>query len=219
MSRELSTQLLGGFLSFSLHVAAGFALLWAWDQGSPMRERRGGESGTALVVNLVSVDSEGRVSESNAIHKARSIDTHPEPARPTRPGRDGKASSTQAAAAGPQSEAARARSDIQGEARELTDLPSADVLAYRQRLEGHLARYRIYPSAAREAGREGVVMLHFVMTDDGRVLQAWVGESSGVSDIDREAVAAVLRAQPLPVFPQGWPGRLDIILPVTFRLG
>lgn len=218
MSRELSTQLLGGFLSFSLHVAAGFALLWAWDQGSPMRDRRGGDSGTGLVVNLVSLDSGGRVNEGNAVHKAQSIDSHSEYSPPIRPGRDGKARPAQLAA-GPQSEVAPARSDLRGEARELTDLPSADVLAYRQRLEGHLARYRIYPSAAREAGREGIVMLHFVMTDDGRVLQAWVGESSGVSDIDREAVAAVLRAQPLPAFPQGWPGRLDIILPVTFRLG
>ncbi|MGI9360976.1 MAG: energy transducer TonB family protein, partial [Parasphingorhabdus sp.] len=95
----------------------------------------------------------------------------------------------------------------------------ADVLAYRQRLEAHLARYRIYPQSAREAGREGVVMLHFVMMKDGRVIQAWVGESSGVNDIDREAVAAVFRAQPLPALPQGWPTRLNVELPVTFKLG
>jgi protein TonB len=218
MSRELSTQLLGGFLSFSLHVAAGFALLWTWSQGAPARDRSGSDSGTALAVDLVSLDSDGRLSESNAGANTHAIDSRPERAPPVRPSTDGRAEPAPPAN-GPQSAADSASPAAQGDARELADLPSAEAFAYRQRLEGHLARYRIYPSAARAAGREGVVMLHFVMTDDGKVLEAWVGESSGVSDIDREAVAAVLRAQPLPAFPQGWPGRLDIILPVKFRLG
>lgn len=219
MSRELSTQLLGGFFSFSLHVAAGFALLWAWSQGSPVRDHRtGSDSRNALAVTLVSSDSDGPAGESKLVRTTNSRAASPEHSPPVRPGRDSQVKPARSAG-GLQTAAVGATPDVPGDARELADLPSADVLAYRQRLEGHLSRYRIYPGAARVSGREGVVMLHFVMTDDGTVLEAWVGESSGVSDLDREAVAAVLRAQPLPAFPRGWPGRLDIVLPVKFRLG
>lgn len=218
LSRELSTRILSGFLSLSLHVAAGVALFWAWDEGVPERDRSSGDSGTDLVVELVSTDRESGPDVRNPAHGGDASSQDIEPVPPMKPGEEGHAEPVERAAGLP-SDDAPATAAVADEARELADLPNADVLAYRQRLEAHLARYRIYPQAARDAGREGVVMLHFVMTQDGRILEAWVGESSGVSDIDREAVAAVLRAQPLPSFPQGWPGRLSIMLPVNFRLG
>lgn len=183
-----------------------------------MRDRSGGDGGTVLVVELIPLDRVQGPSGQDAAPGGESIEPHSEPLLPANSGRVADISPIQRAA-GPLSGATQATAEAQGEAREVADVSSADMMAYRQRLEAHLARYRIYPQAAREAGREGVVMLHFVMTDDGKVLQAWVGESSGASDIDREAVAAILRAQPLPAFPQGWPGRLTVALPVTFRLG
>lgn len=218
MSRELSTRFLSGFLSLSLHAAAGVALLWAWDEGAPMRDRSGGDGGSVLVVELIPLDRVQGLAGQDTAPGGESTEPLSEPQPPMNPGRVADVSPVQRAA-GPLSGAAQATAETQGEPREVADVSGADLMAYRQRLEAHLARYRIYPQAAREAGREGVVMLHFVMTDDGKVLQAWVGESSGVSDIDREAVAAILRAQPLPAFPHGWPGRLTVALPVTFRLG
>ena len=57
------------------------------------------------------------------------------------------------------------------------------------------------------------------MNRDGSVASAWLETTSGVAEIDREAVAAIIRAQPLPPFPTGWPDQLDISLPVSFKLG
>ncbi|MFA7587631.1 energy transducer TonB family protein [Sphingopyxis indica] len=218
MSRDLSTRLMSGFLSLSLHAAAGFALLWAWDTGVPVRDLSGGDKGNVLIVELIPLERADGVAQRESAQDGDAREMLDEPRPLVASGEAGDAK-PQPRAAGPESHAARASAEAQGDARDLADLPSADVLAYRRRLEAHLARYRIYPVAAQDAGREGVVMLHFVMSHEGRVLQAWVGESSGASDIDREAVAAVMRAQPLPAFPQGWPGQLSVILPVTFRLG
>ncbi|UBS33875.1 energy transducer TonB [Altererythrobacter sp. N1] len=218
MSRDLSTRLIGGFLSLSLHAAAGFALLWAWNQGVPARDRSVGDEGTVLVVDLVPLDREDGPARDDHAEDGDAFDNRPEAPPPEA---HGEADNVEPLPhpAGPESNAAHANAEAQDDASEMADLPSADVLAYRRRLESHLARYRIYPAAAQDAGREGVVLLHFIMSQDGKVLQAWVGESSGTSDIDREAVAAVMRAQPLPAFPQGWPGQLSVVLPVTFRLG
>jgi periplasmic protein TonB len=97
-------------------------------------------------------------------------------------------------------------------------LPDAELLAYRTRLEAHLARFRIYPASARSAGQEGTVHLRFLMDHEGRVIDAWIEGSSGISDIDREALASVVRAQPLPSLPAGWPDRMDISLPIEFEI-
>jgi len=218
MSGDLSTRLMGGFISLSLHAAAGLAMLWAWDQGVPARDVSGGDRGTVLVVELIPFERADGVAREDNRRDGDALKTLPEARPPLASGNAGEPEPLPRAA-GPQSHAARASAEAEGDARDLADLPRADVLSYRRRLEAHLARYRIYPAAAQDAGREGVVMLHFIMAHDGKVIQAWVGESSGESDIDREAVAAVMRAQPLPAFPHGWPGQLSVILPVTFRLG
>lgn len=210
---------MGGFVSLSLHAAAGFALLWAWDQGGPAREHSVGGEGTVLIVDLVPLDRAGGPAREDHAENGDALETRPEAPPPPEASSQAGDVDPLSHAAGLESHAARASAEAQDDARELADLPNANVLAYQRRLEAHLARYRIYPASAQDSGHEGVVVLHFIMSQDGEVLQAWVGESSGASDIDREAVAAVLRAQPLPAFPQGWPGQLSIVLPVTFRFG
>ncbi|MCG2842825.1 energy transducer TonB [Sandaracinobacter sp. RS1-74] len=212
-------RFLGGFLSLSLHLAAGLALLTAWKEGTPLKDPLGGNEGSVLVVELIPLDREDMASERQAARDQEAMEPIPQRAPPVDRGGEGDRQPVSSAAAGPESRLPRLAAETRADSRAMAELPSAEVLAYRQRLESHLARYRLYPASAREGGREGVVMLHFEMTHDGKVLKAWVGESSGVADIDREAVAAVLRAQPLPPFPQSWPGQLDIILPVSFRLG
>lgn len=97
-------------------------------------------------------------------------------------------------------------------------LPSAEVIAFRARLEAHLAQYRLYPADARNAGSQGIVILHFAMDHQGRVGRAWIETSSGVPAIDREALEAVQRAVPLPVPPSDFPDTLDIRVPVSFKL-
>ncbi|ALR20909.1 hypothetical protein ATN00_11980 [Sphingobium baderi] len=209
---------MSGFLSLSLHAAAGLALLWAWDEGLSVRDQAGGDKGSVLVVELIPLEPNDGIAREDRAQQGDEPAAMPEERPPLAPAGTGN-EEPMPRAAGPDSNAVQASAAAQGDAQDLADLPNADVVAYRRRLEAHLARYRIYPARAQDAGREGVVMLHFVMSKDGRVIQAWVSESSGESDIDREAVAAVMRAQPLPAFPQGWPGQLSVILPVTFRLG
>lgn len=209
---------MGGLISLSLHAAAGFALLWAWDQGAPVRDVSSGDRSSVMVVELIPSEPADGAARGNSSQNGETADTLPE-TRPPQPSGPSGALEPLPRAAGSPSASAQASVEAEGDARDISDLPRADVLSYRRRLEAHLARYRIYPAAAQDAGREGVVMLHFIMSHDGKVIEAWVGESSGETDIDREAVAAVMRAQPLPTFPQGWPGRLSVILPVTFRLG
>lgn len=219
MRQLLPERLLSGFLSLSLHLAAGLALLSAWKDGMPPRNIAGNHDGKAMIVEFISLDREDIAGDREAPRNMEAI----EPASPadTPAGIAGKESPQPStpAAAGAEPKMAHPAVDAQDGTRQMADLPGAEVLAYRQRLESHLARYRIYPASARAQGREGVVMLHFEMTHEGKVLNAWVSESSGIAEIDREAVEAVLRAQPLPPFPNSWPGELDILLPVTFRLG
>ena len=172
-----------------------------------------------LVVELVPLDRAGGApGRSTAEEKGRASEATDAPPPP--PGRDGaELAPREPSAAGASTADLAASSDRPGDARQMADLPSSEVLAYRQRLENHLARFRTYPATARAAGREGVVTVNFTMIRDGRVLDAWVETSSGVRELDEEAVAAILRAQPLPALPRSWPGRLPVSLPVTFRLG
>lgn len=67
------------------------------------------------------------------------------------------------------------------------------------------------------AASHGVVMLHFTMDRDGKVLAAKIEHSSGNDALDQEALAALQRAQPLPAPPTEVPGNsIELIVPVDF---
>ncbi len=91
--------------------------------------------------------------------------------------------------------------------------------SYYARLLAQLNRVKRYPAAARTAHVEGVVMLHFVMNADGRVLSFEIATSSGKPLLDAEALALIARAQPLPPIPPDWnKPQLDITVPIEFSL-
>ena len=99
--------------------------------------------------------------------------------------------------------------------------PSADPAAsnagptWETALLSRVAGGKHYPDAAK--GARGVVLLRFTMDREGRVLKAAIEKSSGVLVLDQEALAAIQRAQPLPVPPAEVPGTtLDLIVPVDF---
>lgn len=86
-------------------------------------------------------------------------------------------------------------------------------------LLAQLNRFKHYPPQARSAHIEGVVMLHFVLDRSGKVLSAQISKSSGRPVLDREALALIGRAQPLPAMPAQMSGdTLDAIVPVDFSL-
>jgi protein TonB len=91
--------------------------------------------------------------------------------------------------------------------------------AFLGRLLDQLNRFKQYPRAARQAHIQGVVMLHFIMDADGKVLSFEIAKSSGRPVLDAEALALIQRAQPLPALPAGYPTRtLDAIVPIAFSL-
>ena len=86
------------------------------------------------------------------------------------------------------------------------------------RLLVQLNRVKQYPRAARQARIEGVVMLHFVMDAQGKLVSFDIAKSSGRPVLDNEALALIQRAQ-LPPLPPGFPtSTLDAVVPIQFAL-
>lgn len=76
-----------------------------------------------------------------------------------------------------------------------------------------------YPPRARRYRQEGVAYLRFTMDRDGRVLETSIEQGSGYRLLDREALALIERAQPLPRPPAEMPGEtLEFVVPVEFFL-
>jgi len=92
------------------------------------------------------------------------------------------------------------------------------VSEYYRVLQGHLARYHAYPSSLRTRPI-GLVRLGVVVGRDGRVLDAWIENSSGVAVLDEAAMAALRRAEPLPSLPASLPGAIDLIVPLRYEAG
>jgi periplasmic protein TonB len=94
--------------------------------------------------------------------------------------------------------------------------PPADYLSL---LLAHLNAYKHYPYGARLHHEQGTVRLEFTMDRAGNVLSYRVVGSSGYPDLDDEARAMILNAQPLPPVPTTYPGTtLDLVLPLVFSL-
>jgi periplasmic protein TonB len=90
---------------------------------------------------------------------------------------------------------------------------------YLARLLAHLNTYKRYPYEARLRREEGTVFLRFTMDRQGHVLRYSVAHSSGSVVLDNEALALIMRAEPLPPVPADYPGdRLDLIVPLIFSL-
>ncbi|HEY8255936.1 MAG TPA: energy transducer TonB, partial [Rhizomicrobium sp.] len=86
------------------------------------------------------------------------------------------------------------------------------------RLLAQLNRVKQYPRAARQARIEGVVMLHFMMDAQGKLVSFDIAKSSGRAVLDNEALALIQRAQ-LPPLPAGFPtSTLDAVVPIQFSL-
>jgi TonB family protein len=91
--------------------------------------------------------------------------------------------------------------------------------SFEGRILAQLNRFKQYPRTARQGHIEGVVMLHFVMDAQGKVLSFEIAKSSGRPILDAEALALIQRAQPLPAIPADYPTRtLDAIVPIEFSL-
>lgn len=94
--------------------------------------------------------------------------------------------------------------------------PNDIALRFQQALMRHIERFQHYPGTARRDRLEGTVQVAFVMGRDGKILEAWVRSSSGQTLLDKEAVDALRRAEPLPAIPGELPDRLSVLAPIAF---
>ena len=91
--------------------------------------------------------------------------------------------------------------------------------SWQSSLMRHLQRYKRYPSAAQARSEQGVVLLSFRIDRSGHVLARHVARSSGFAALDEEALAMVLRADPLPALPASMAEpRIDLTVPIRFSL-
>lgn len=90
---------------------------------------------------------------------------------------------------------------------------------YNGLLSAHLQRFKQYPPASRAKGEQGVAMLNFTVSRNGRVLDSSVAKSSGSTALDSETVAMVRRAQPLPSFPpEMTQDSITVTVPIRYSL-
>lgn len=103
-----------------------------------------------------------------------------------------------------------------------TDAPPPSVQDGRETFEGRLLarirQVRRYPQDALRRRLEGTVQMRFRMDRKGRVLDVNIVGSSGVRQLDQEALATIVRAQPLPEIPKGRPDLIVITVPIEFFL-
>ncbi|MYK91112.1 MAG: energy transducer TonB, partial [Synechococcus sp. SB0669_bin_8] len=84
-----------------------------------------------------------------------------------------------------------------------------------------LNKHKRYPSRAQYRGDEGTVLVTFTVNRHGEVLEYSLERSSGNALLDKEALAAIRRAQPLPVFPEDLAEVKETItvrVPIQFQL-
>lgn len=88
------------------------------------------------------------------------------------------------------------------------------------RVKGHLNRYKRYPGDARKRARTGTAVVTFTVNTEGTIVSSFLEISSGTFSLDREAIAVLERAQPLPKPPpeilEG--GLFKVKMPITFKL-
>ncbi|MFT8309185.1 TonB family protein [Acetobacter malorum] len=86
-------------------------------------------------------------------------------------------------------------------------------------LLARLERYKRYPAEAMADHQEGVPMLHFSMDRHGHVLSARIQRGSGHTLLDKEALALVRRAEPLPSPPDSVAGdQVVLTVPIEFYM-
>ena len=140
--------------------------------------------------------------------------------RPPEPGTEPPAASkrTQASLASAPSAAERQATRQTAHANGVTQNPDA-LPSWRARLSAQLERNKRYPPAARQRGEQGVAQLAFTVGHDGSVHGARILRSSGSDLLDRETLAMIARAQPLPPPPPELGQRsVAIVVPIRYTV-
>lgn len=103
-----------------------------------------------------------------------------------------------------------------GDAAAATAPDPGAVSDYYQLVQAHLTRYHAYP-AALTARPVGMVRLGLIVQRDGRIMDAWIENSSGVAALDDAALETLRMADPLPALPKTLPGAIDLVVPLRYE--
>jgi protein TonB len=96
--------------------------------------------------------------------------------------------------------------------------PSAAVRRWESGLVAHIERFKRYPAEARARGEHGSARVAFTIDRDG-VHESRILETSGSPELDRECLAMLARAQPVPKPPrQVQTSELSFVVPVRFNI-
>ena len=95
--------------------------------------------------------------------------------------------------------------------------PSSASIRFQQALLRHVALYQRYPNAARLERLYGAVQAMFSMRRDGTLVGVWVKTGSGAAVLDKAAIDAIRRAQPLPAIPSELPDPLNVQITLVFE--
>ncbi|HMF22056.1 MAG TPA: TonB family protein [Pseudolabrys sp.] len=89
---------------------------------------------------------------------------------------------------------------------------------WKSALVARLERYKRYPTEAHSRGESGVAQLAFSVDRSGGVHHAHIVRGSGSSSLDRETLALVERAAPMPPPPPEVAGaQIPIVVPVRYN--
>jgi len=99
------------------------------------------------------------------------------------------------------------------------DRDSNALPTWTSRVISRLERYKRYPSEAQSRGDRGVVRLAFSVDRSGGVHNARVVASSGSNVLDRETLAMIERASPLPPPPDDVRGTyIPVVVPIAYYI-
>lgn len=101
----------------------------------------------------------------------------------------------------------------------LSEQQSDAEMDWQSELQAHLERRKRYPREAQIRRQQGVPWVRFSMDRDGKVLDVQLYRGSGYAALDREAVALLHRAEPLPKPPPHISdAQLNMAVPVQFYI-
>jgi protein TonB len=96
---------------------------------------------------------------------------------------------------------------------------TALLVSWKRRLALHLQRNKRYPPEAQTKREHGVVKVTFVVDRQGHIMSSTIAKSSGSDALDRETLALLQRAQPLPTPPSDVSGsQFGFSVPILFEL-
>jgi protein TonB len=222
-------------LALCVHGAGAAALLAKWSENSDL-----GASSPVVMIDLAPVAAAPEITPTDmppdrVASRAEEPEIVPEPEKPIekvelpppeaprpevvlpppppkkveKPKENPKKKSIAAAPAAAPRRAEHAAAPMPGGSRESN-------ASWRSQLVARLERYKRYPSEAR--GDAGVTQVAFRVDRSGGVHNVRIARSSGSSLLDRETLALVDRAQPLPAPPSDISdSELSVIAPVRYN--